>query len=295
MSIAAWLQNGPLIADGAWGTELQARGLEPGECPDIWNITHPDRVAEVARGYVDAGSRVILTNTFRANRITLDSHNLERRATEINREGVNISREAAAGRALVFASIGPSGKILIAGEVSEEELAAAFREQAEALAAAKPDALIIETMSDISEAKIAVAAARAAGLPVIVSFAFDTGKNKDRTMMGATPEQVASEMAAAGADAVGANCGVGIETAIVLCRRLRSACGLPLWIKPNAGLPEVVEGKTIYRTEPEHFASFVPDLVAAGASFVGGCCGSNPAFIAAMASALSAPARGAVS
>ena len=278
--LGEWLAGGLLIADGAWGTELQARGLAPGAAPDTWNLTHPERVEAVARAYVEAGSQVILTNTFRANAVALEG-DLE----AINRAGVAISKRAAAGQALVFASIGPTGKMLVAGEIGEEQAYAAFAAQAAALAAAGADALLVETMSDIQEARLAVAAAKSTGLPVIVSFAFDSGKNKDRTMMGATPEAVAAAMVEAGADAVGANCGVGVEHAARICRRLRAACDVPIWIKPNAGLPKM-EGTAIrYGTSAEFFASHYAALREAGASFLGGCCGSTPDFIRALVSA----------
>ena len=173
-----WLAGGLLITDGAWGTELQARGLDPGTVPDTWNLTHPERVEAVARAYVEAGSQVILTNTFRANSVAM-AGDLE----AINRAGVATSKRAAAGKALVFASIGPTGKLLMTGEMSEEQATAAFAAQAAALAEAGADALLVETMSDIEEARLAVKAAKSTGLPAIVSFAFDSGKNKDRTMM----------------------------------------------------------------------------------------------------------------
>jgi methionine synthase I (cobalamin-dependent) len=272
--LGQWLAGGLLITDGAWGTQLQARGLEPGAPPDGWNLAHPDRVEEVARGYVEAGSQVILTNTFRANAIAMDG-DLE----AINRAGVAISKRAAAGRALVFASIGPTGKMLMSGEVDGEAVSAAFATQAAALASAGADALLLETMSDIEEARLAVAAAKTTGLPVIASFAFDSGKNKDRTMMGATPEAVATAMRDAGADGVGANCGVGVEYAAPLCKRLRAACDLPVWIKPNAGLPKMEGSEVSYATSAEFFASHYAALRDAGASFLGGCCGSTPEFI----------------
>ncbi len=275
-----WLAGGVLITDGAWGTELQARGLEPGAAADIWNLTHPERVEAVARAYVEAGSEVILTNTFRANAVAMEG-DLE----AINRAGVEISKRAAAGRPLVFASIGPTGKMLMAGELTAERATAAFAEQAMAMAGAGVDALLVETMSDIEEARLAVAAAKCTGLPVIVSFAFDSGKNKDRTMMGATPEAVAAAMVEAGANAVGANCGVGIEQAAPICRRLRAACDLPLWIKPNAGLPKIEAGSVRYATSADSFASHYAALREAGASFVGGCCGSTPEFIRALVNA----------
>jgi methionine synthase I (cobalamin-dependent) len=278
--LSEWLAGGPLISDGAWGTELQARGLDPGAAPDTWNLTHPERVEEVARAYVEAGSQVILTNTFRANAIAMEGD-----LAAINRAGVAISKRAAAGRALVFASIGPTGKMLMAGEISAEQAHAAFAAQAAALSAAGADALLVETMSDIEEARLAVAAARSTGLPVIASFAFDSGRNKDRTMMGATPEAVAAAMVEAGADAVGANCGVGVEHAAPICRRLHAACDLPIWIKPNAGLPKMEGSAVRYNVSAESFAAHYAALCEAGASFVGGCCGSTPAFIRALVNA----------
>ncbi len=277
-----WLAQSPLITDGAWGTQLQALGLEPGTIPDTWNLSHPDRVESVARAYVEAGSQVILTNTFRANAVTLGEAGLGDQLDAINRAGVEISKRAAVGRALVFASIGPTGKMLMTGEVTPEAALEAFGAQAASLAAAGADALLVETMSDIEEGKLALQAARTTGLPVIVSFAFDSGKNKDRTMMGATPEMVAREMEAAGADAVGANCGAGIECFVNVCKRLRATCPLPVWIKANAGLPEIKAGAITYSTSAEFFASHFPALAEAGASFVGGCCGTTPEFIRAL-------------
>jgi len=173
------------------------------------------------------------------------------------------------------------------GEVSEDELRAAFTEQAEALAEGGADALLFETMSDLAEAKIGVQAGRSTGLPVLVSMAFDSGKNLDRTMMGTTPEEAATELTAAGADAMGANCGQGIESYAALCRRLHQSTPLPIWIKPNAGLPELVDGGTHYQTGPEAFTRHAPALLAAGASFLGGCCGTSPGFIRALHKTLS--------
>jgi methionine synthase I (cobalamin-dependent) len=275
-----WLSGGLLITDGAWGTELQARGLPPGDSPDQWNLTHPENVEAVARSYVEAGSQIILTNTFRANSIAMNG-DLE----AINRAGVAISKKAATGRALVFASIGPTGKMLMDGSISSEDAHAAFAAQAAVLAAAGADALLLETMSDIEEARIAVSAARETQLPVIVSFAFDSGKGKDRTMMGATPEAVAKAMTEAGADAVGANCGVGVENFIVICERLHAACNLPIWVKPNAGLPTITGTAIHYTTSAEFFASHYAALRDAGASFIGSCCGSTPEFIRALSRA----------
>ena len=279
-----WLAGGLMISDGAWGTQLQARGLASGTTPDTWNLTHAEQVESVARAYVEAGSQVILTNTFRANAVAMHS-STEAELDAINRAGVAISKRAAGNQALVFASIGPTGKILMSGEIGGEQVTAAFAAQAQSLAAAGADALLIETMSDIEEARLAVEAARRTGLPVLASFAFDSGKNKDRTMMGATPEAVAAAMVEAGADAVGANCGVGVELSVPICKRLCAACDLPVWIKPNAGLP-TIEGTAIrYATSADYFASHYAALAEAGASFVGSCCGSTPDFIRALVAA----------
>jgi len=280
------LEAGPVLTDGAWGTQLQVRGLSAGECPDAWNLSHPDRVAEVARTYVEAGSQVILTNTFGANRVRLADYGLGERVAQINRAGVEISRRAADGRAKVFASIGPSGKMLLTGEATPEALQTAFAEQARALAAAGADALVIETMSDLEEAKIAICAARQTGLPVVGCMVFDAGKDRDRTMMGSTPEQAAQALTAAGADVIGSNCGQGIAGFAAICRRLRSATDRPIWIKANAGLPELAEGRVIYRTTPEEFAGHAAGLLEAGANFLGGCCGTSPEYIRALGVAL---------
>lgn len=276
------LREAPIVLDGAWGTQLQARGLEPGLSPDGWNLTHPEMVEEVARAYVDAGSRIILTNTFGATRLGQERYGFADRAAEINRAGAVISKRAAREKAKVFASMGPTGKMLMSGETTEDELAAAFQEQAAALAEGGVDGIVIETMSDPVEARIAVQAAKATGLPVVGCMVFDSGKNKDRTMMGTTPEQAAEILAGAGADVIGANCGQGIAGFVPICGRLKAAGGLPVWIKANAGKPEVVDGRIVYHTTPEEFASYVPQLVEAGASFLGGCCGTGPDFIRAV-------------
>lgn len=283
--IAELVAGGPVLTDGAWGTQLQARGLALGEFPDEWNLSHPKQVGEVALEYVRAGSQVILTNTFGSNRLRLQEAGLADQVEEINRLGVAISRSAADGRARVFASIGPTGKMLFAGEVDPEVLRAAFSEQARALAAAGADALVIETMSDLEEAGLAVAAAKETGLPVVACVVFDAGKEKDRTMTGATPEQAAAALASAGADVIGANCGQGIAGFVKICARLKAATDRPIWIKANAGLPQVSGGTAIYNTTAAEFASYGRALREAGASFIGGCCGTAPDFISALRNA----------
>jgi 5-methyltetrahydrofolate--homocysteine methyltransferase len=289
VSMHAVLQNllpGPVITDGAWGTQLQAAGLTPGECPDGWNLSHPESVERVARAYVAAGSQAILTNTFGANRVLLAKHGLADRVVEINRAGAEISRRAAGQQARVFASVGPTGKLLAMGEIDETQLHDVYDEQTRALAEAGVDALVLETFADLGELRPALSCAQATGLPVVACMVFDSGPQRDRTMMGTTPEQAAAALTEAGADVVGANCGCGIEGYVPICRRLRAVTDRPLWLKPNAGLPELVDGRATYRTAPEQFAAGVLELVAAGATFVGGCCGTTPEFIRAIVQVL---------
>ena len=284
--LAALLQKGPVLTDGAWGTELQKRGLAPGQPPEAWNLTHPDEVLAVGRAYVEAGSRILLTNTFGANRIRLAEAGLADQVQILNRRGVELSRQAAGAGVAVFASIGPTGKLLVAGEVTPEQVRSAFEEQAAALAEAGADGLVVETMTNLEEARLALSAAKSTGLPVVVCMVFDSGRARDRTLMGETPETVARALEAAGADVLGANCGQGIEGFVDLCRRFRAVTSLPLWMKPNAGLPEWVDGRPCYTTAPEAFATHALELRAAGADFLGGCCGTNPEFIRALGRAL---------
>ena len=282
VTIDELIASTPVLTDGAWGTELQASGLAPADLPDLWNLAHPDRVETVARAYVDAGSRIILTNTFRANRVALAAHGAANSVEAINRAGVAISRRAAGTRAQVFASIGPSGRMLFAGDIDAAQLRDAFTEQAQALAAAGADALVVETMSDLDEARLAVAAAVTTELPVVACMVFDSGRHRDRTMTGVTPSDAAVELVRAGACVIGANCGLGIEAYVPVCAALAVATDRPVWIKPNAGLPTLADGRAVYAMTAEQFASHVPALIAAGARFIGGCCGTTPAFVAAL-------------
>jgi 5-methyltetrahydrofolate--homocysteine methyltransferase len=280
------IASGPVVTDGAWGTQLQALGLPVGAFPDAWNLEQPERVMAVARAYVDAGSQIILTNTFGSNRLRLAEAGLADQLSALNQQGVALSRQAAGDRARVFASIGPTGKMLLSGDTTPEELRAVFEEQVAALARANPDGLVVETMSDLEEARLAVEAAHATGLPVVACMVFDSGKEKDRTMMGTTPEQAVQALTSAGADVVGANCGQGIAAFTTICRRFHAASDHPVWIKPNAGLPELIDQRAVYRTLPAEFAGHAQSLLAAGASFLGGCCGTTPDFIRTLVASL---------
>jgi len=274
-----------LISDGAWGTQLNARGLAAGDCPEAWNLDRPDDVRAVAAGYVAAGSDIILTNTFGGSRLKLAKAGLADRTAQINREGARLSKEAAGNAALVFASIGPTGEFMEPlGKISEDEMVACFAEQAAALAAGGADGIVIETMADLGEAKAALKGAKqACSLPVVACMTFEHGPRGFATIMGTTPAQAAEALAAAGADAVGSNCGSGIVSMIEVTKLMRPAVDLPLWIKPNAGLPELVGGQTVFRETPDEFAEHFAELAAAGANIIGGCCGTTPDHIAALA------------
>lgn len=272
-----------VVTDGAWGTQMQALGLPPGQLPDRWNLDQPDRVESVAAAYVAAGSRIVLTNTFQANRFALGD---DADVAEVNRAGARLSRRAAGDRARVFGSIGPTNTMLVAGDVDAATLRRAFADQAAALAEGGADGIVVETMSDVEEATVAVAAAVTTGLPVVACMTFDSGKQRDRTMTGVRPAEAAARLAAAGAAAVGANCGVGVDQALPVCEALVGASDLPVWIKANAGLPDLVGREVVYPMGPDEFARHAVALAGAGATFIGGCCGTTPEFIAAIAAAL---------
>ena len=280
--IKSLIESGPVVTDGSWGTQMQKRGLNRGECPDSWNLKQPERVLEVAKQYVTAGSRIILTNTFGGSRLALKKYNLDHQTVDINMAGVEISKKAAGNRAYVFASIGPTGLMLVTRETTEAELQSVFEEQAAAQARAGADGIIVETMIDVTEARIAATAAKQTGLPVIVSMVYDSGENKDRTMMGNSPEEVVGEMTGVGVDGIGANCGQGIEAFLPICARLRQATDLPLWMKPNAGLPELIDDKAVFRTTAQEFVQYIPEMIQAGAGFIGGCCGTDQVFVKAI-------------
>ncbi len=270
-----------LIADGAWGTELAERGLAVGEAPERWNLDRAEQVREVAEAYVRAGADIILTNSFGGNCFKMLQASMGHAVTEINRSAAQLSRDAAGDDALVFGSVGPTGQFLEPlGSLTVADAVACFAEQIAALAAGGADAILNETQTDLGEAKAALTAAREqTELPVVVSMTFDQGARGYATMMGVSPRQAAEELTAAGADIVGANCGGGIEQIIEVIALMRPVTELPLWAKPNAGLPELVGGKTVFRQGPEEMASHFAQLVQAGATIVGGCCGTTPEHI----------------
>jgi 5-methyltetrahydrofolate--homocysteine methyltransferase len=276
-----------IIADGAWGTELSRHGLEPGESPESWVLHNPDAVRDVAQGYVEAGAEIILTDTFGGSRFKLAKCDIEESVEEINRRAVELSKDAAGDGVLVFASIGPTGEFMQPlGLVSEEEMIEVFAEQARAMATGGCDGILVETMTDLGEAKAALRAAREHfDGPVVVSMTFDRGPKGYATMMGVTPEQAAAELQAAGAEIVGSNCGHGIENMIEVITLMEGATDLPLWAKPNAGMPQLVDGQTVFTQSPEDTAAHFAPLVEAGARIIGGCCGTTPEHIRALVEA----------
>jgi 5-methyltetrahydrofolate--homocysteine methyltransferase len=275
------------IADGAWGTQMSERGLEPGEAPESWVIYRPDAVRDVAQSYVDCGAEIVLTDTFGGSRFKLAKCQLDERVEEINRRAAELSKDAAGSAALVFASIGPTGEFMEPlGTVSESEMVEVFTEQARALVAGGADGLLIETMTDLGEAKAALKAALDSfDGPTVVSMTFDRGPKGYATMMGVRPEQAAEELQEAGASVVGSNCGHGIANMIEVIGLMAQATDLPIWSKPNAGMPQLVAGQTVFNETPEEMAAHFGDLVEAGARIIGGCCGTTPEHIRALVEA----------
>jgi 5-methyltetrahydrofolate--homocysteine methyltransferase len=287
------LKERTLLGDGAMGTQLMLAGLEQGNCGEEWNLTHPERVLAIQRRYADAGSDCILTNTFGGSRIMLNRHGNAGRAAEINRAGVEITRQAFGGRdGYVIGDIGPFGGLMEPyGEFTEAQVREAFEEQARALVAAGADAIIIETQTSLEELLLGLNAAREADAPCVIgSMAYDVTRDGStfRTMMGVDPERAAEFMEEHGADIVALNCGTGMdmERAREAVRRYREVTALPVMVQPNAGQPKLINLKVVYDETPEQMVGGVAALIEAGANIVGACCGSTPDHIAAFRKAI---------
>jgi len=281
--------EGVILLDGAMGTMLMMAGLESGAPPEGWNLQYPERIRQVHEAYIQAGSRIVLTNSFGGTRFRLKLHNLQEQVAELNRAAAEIARsaaDAAAHTVLVGGSMGPTGELLEPmGTMTMDEAQAAFAEQAAALAAGGVDVLWIETMSDLNEVKAAVAGARSAcDLPVVVSMTFDT---HGRTMMGVSPEQAMRELGALNLSALGANCGNGPAEIEGVIQKMRAvAPDVALIAKSNAGIPHWEGEELVYDGTPQVMAGYTRQVRGLGAQLIGGCCGSTPEHIRAMREAL---------
>ena len=278
-----------LLGDGAMGTALQKLGLEPGSCPESWNVSHADQVRSVTAEYVAVGSNIVETNSFGGTSYKLASFGLAEQAAELNRQAARLARQAAIAPCLVAGSVGPTGVMMQPlGDADPDDVRIAFAEQIAALAGGGADVICIETMMSLEEGLSALQAARqSCDLPVIVTFTFEKNiKGEFRTMMGLTPQKVAEELTLAGADVVGSNCGSGMENMVEIVRLMRGVTDLPLMIQPNAGLPVLEGSRTVFKEKPCDTAAGVGELVAAGVNIIGGCCGTTPDHIAAIAAEL---------
>ena len=276
-----------LISDGAMGTFLQAKGLQPGESPEAWCVSHPDAVKSIAEAYITAGSDIVETDSFGGTSYKQKEFGLDDKVVEFNKAAAKLAKDAMGDKGYVAASVGPTGQIVYdeGGMVTEEDLYNSFKEQIVALAEGGADALCIETMSSVAEAVQAIKAAKEnTNLPVICTFTFEPGARGFRTMMGVDPERAAKEAVEAGADIIGANCGNGIANMIEITRELRAAApNTPILIHANAGMPVFEDGVTVFKDTPQDMACRVKELIAAGANIIGGCCGTTPDHISAMA------------
>lgn len=282
-----------LVCDGAMGTMLQSAGMEPGECPELWSATHADAVRRIHAAYREAGSDMVECNSFGGTHYKLRHYGLESRCSEINQAAARLAREVAGDEQFVLGSVGPTGQFLEPyGDETPAAFRAAFGEQIRALAEGGADAIIVETMTALEEAETALEAARevAPSLVVMVSMTFDpVADGHYATMMGVTPEVFASRMTALGADVLATNCGTGIDDMTLILKLMASASsGVPLMAMPNAGMPVVEGGETVFKETPEQMAAKVGRLQEAGACIIGGCCGTSPAHIAAIRQVLRA-------
>jgi 5-methyltetrahydrofolate--homocysteine methyltransferase len=279
-----------LIADGAMGTQLQARGLETGAPGELWNVARPDQVLAVHRSYREAGAQAILTNSLGGSRWKLQAAGEGHRVAELNRAAAGLAREAAREQAWVLGDVGPTGRFVAPlGTDSFEEFVAVFGEQIEALLAGGVDGILVETMSDLEEALAALQAAKAlSDLPVAVTMTFtpDRSGGDYHTVMGVGVEEAVQTLQEAGADLIGSNCSVGSQAMLGIVKRLAPVAAVPVVAKPNAGLPRLVAGQTVFEEAPEQFARTAARLVGAGARVVGGCCGTTPDHIAGLAKEL---------
>jgi len=273
-----------LVSDGAWGTMLQQMGLTGGDCPEQWNVNHPDQVKSIAAAYVQAGSDLVLTNTFGGSSVKLEKFGFGDRAGEFNETGARLSLQAAPD-AVVAASVGPTGELLEPyGRMTEQQIDAVFYEQIEALLRGGVRAICVESFIAIEEITIAVRAAKRLDptVDVIATMTFDPSPAGYKTVMGVDCRRAATMLTDAGADILGSNCGNGIEQMVEIAAEFTDCTDKPILIHANAGIPQLIDGKTVFRQTPADMAGRVRDLVDAGAKIIGGCCGTTPEHITAI-------------
>ncbi len=275
----------PLLLDGATGTQLQKRGFGPGQCAEAWVLEHPEAIEEVQSRYASLGSQVVYAPTFGANRVNLEEHGIFGKVEEYNRRLVAVSRRAVDGRALVAGDLSPTGKFLYPlGDMTFGELVEIYTQQAAALEEAGVDLFVIETMMTLSDARAAMLAVKKVSRkPVLVTFTCD---ERGKTVSGVDAVAALVVMQGMGADAFGLNCSAGPKEMLANLRLLRPWAQVPLIAKPNAGLPEMVDGRAVYNCPPEEFVSFLPQMAQCGVAIFGGCCGTEESHVEALAGAL---------
>jgi 5-methyltetrahydrofolate--homocysteine methyltransferase len=274
-----------IVADGAMGTMCFEAGLKAGDCPELLNIENPQLIEDITRSYVEAGSEIVQTNTFGGTALKLAPYGLQMRSAEINEAAVKIAHRAVGDGAYISGSCGPSGKILQPyGDTEPEIIYASFREQIGALIEAGVDIITVETMIDLEEAKLAIKAARqiSATIPVMATMTFDSTPNGFFTIMGVSIEDAAAGLKEAGADIIGSNCGNGIRDMVKIASEFSRVSDMPLIIQSNAGMPEVEDGRTVYKETPEMMAGHAKGLLELPVSVIGGCCGTTPEHIRAL-------------
>jgi 5-methyltetrahydrofolate--homocysteine methyltransferase len=284
------VKSGPvLVADGAMGSFLMDHGLRPGDAPESFNLSRQDVLREVAGLYLDAGAEVVQTNTFGGSALKLAAYGLDDRTEEINRLAVEAVREVVDGRAYVSGSCGPCGRTLLPyGDAEPDDVRESFRRQITALVEAGVDVLCVETMTDLTEARLAIEAARgvSADIPLMATMTFDAIPRGFYTIMGVDVPSAAAGLLEAGANLVGSNCGNGIENMVAIAREFRACTDAPMLIQSNAGLPQLVDGQVVYSETPGFMAERARELLKLGVQVIGGCCGTTPAHIHALKQAL---------
>ena len=268
-----------LVSDGAMGSFLFEKGLKPGQCPELLNLTEPKLLEEIASLYLQAGADLIQTNTFGASPLKLANYNLDAKTTEINKAGVEIVKKVTANKAYISGSCGPSARILEPyGDITADQMYNNFEKQLAALIDAGVNVICIETMTDLQEALIAVKAAKAISpeIPVMATMTFDKILKGYFTVMGVSIESAVKGLTEAGADIIGSNCGNGIDTMLDIAKQFKKLTDLPILIQSNAGIPQNINGQIKYPESPSYFAERMYQLIESGISIIGGCCGTTP-------------------